>query len=534
MNGFSLALIKSVSSWHPGLLGLLLKLSVVGAGALLAEASAAQTIDSPIDGHAEQSISAWRTGLFAAIRDAVALVPEDRRHASVGAIGLSFQRESFTLVSPPDEDQTELVPLRPAILWLDGRADSECEAIKQAGSAATVTTTRYHDLTGKPLDVTSAMARMQWLAKHEPSLVCKPHHWVDCGAVLAHALTGNLTTCVAGCDTAGLIDLSQRQWSLPILEAAGLTPEQMPQLAEPGELLGGVSAAAAAELGGLVPVGCPVVAAGGDGQVFNVGMSAGVGLGAGGMMLTLGTSVVLSVESTSASIAPAYRTLAAADGVNYTLETVVQSGTLILKWFVDEFGAGDNFDDLERAARDLPPGAEGLMTVPHFWGCRFPDSRPSLRGATLGWSHAHSRAHLYRSIMEGLCLELRRAADYMPDTQNTTVYVGGGGADSDLLLSILANCMNRPVEAKGQESGSGESVAFGAALLAGRGAGLIDKFENGNSEPSGEARRVFLPDPECAAVYEELYTRVYLPLLDAATPLSEELSAIAAKAASLR
>ena len=220
--------------------------------------------------------------------------------------------------------------------------------------------------------------------------------------------------------------------------------------------------------------------------------------------------------------------------MNYTLETVVQSGTLILKWFVDKFGAGDNFDDLERAARDLPPGAEGLMTVPHFWGCRFPDSRPSLRGATLGWSHAHGRAHLYRSIMEGLCLELRRAADYMPDTQNTTVYVGGGGADSDLLLSILANCMNRPVEAKGQESGSGESVAFGAALLAGRGAGLIDKFENGNSEPSGEARRVFLPDPECAAVYEELYTRVYLPLLDAATPLSEELSAIAAKAASLR
>ncbi len=510
-------------------------LLVVGAGALLSEASAAQAIDSPIDGHAEQSINEWRSGLFAAIRDALALVSEDRRQAPVGAIGLSFQRESFTLVSPPDDDQTELVPLRPAILWLDGRADGECEAIERAGSTATLTAAQYHDLTGKPLDVTSAMARMQWLAKHEPSVVSKPHHWVDCGAVLSHALTGNLTTCVAGCDTAGLIDLSQRQWSLPILEAAGLAPEQMPHLAEPGELLGGVSAAAAAELGGFVSVGCPVVAAGGDGQVFNVGMSARSGLGAGSMMLTLGTSVVLSVESTIASTAPAYRTLAAADGLNYTMESVVQSGTLILKWFVDEFGAGDDFEIWERAAAKLPPGADGLMTVPHFWGCRFPDSRPSLRGATLGWSHTHSRAHLYRSMMEGLCLELRRAADHMPHTQSSPVHVGGGGADSDLLLSILADCMNRPVEVKDQGSASGESVAFGAALLAGQGAGLIDSFQkNDSSEPSGEAMRVFLPDPERAAVYEELYTRVYRPLLDAATPLSAELSAISIKAASLR
>ena len=319
-------------------------------GTLLAEASAANTIHSPIDGHAEQSIGEWRSGLFAAIRDAVALVPKERQ-APVGAIGLSFQRESFTLVAPPEADQ-ELVPLRPAILWLDGRADGECEVIRRAAGATPVTADQYHEVTGKPLDVTSAMARMQWLARHEPSVLSQPHHWVDCGAVLSHALTGNLTTCVAGCDTAGLIDLSQRQWSLPILEAAGLTLEQMPLLAEPGELLGGVSAAAAAELGGSVSAGCPVVAAGGDGQVFNLGMSAGNGgRGAGGMMLTLGTSVVLSVESTSASIAPAYRTLAAADGLSYTMESVVQSGTLILKWFVAEFGAGDGFDHWGRAVR---------------------------------------------------------------------------------------------------------------------------------------------------------------------------------------
>ena len=90
------------------------------------------------------------------------------------------------------------------------------------------------------------------------------------------------------------------------------------------------------------------------------------------MMLTLGTSVVLSLSSATPAIAPAYRTLAAAepgqDGAHaYTCESVVQSGTLILKWFVDEFGAGDDFSHWEKEASALPPGSEGLMTVPHFW-----------------------------------------------------------------------------------------------------------------------------------------------------------------------
>ena len=90
----------------------------------------------------------------------------------------------------------------------------------------------------------------------------------------------------------------------------------------------------------------------------------------------------------------------------------MQSGTLILKWFVTEFGHSlgtSGFETLEREATVLPAGSDGLVTVPHWWGCRFPDSRPSLRGATLGWSHHHTRAHMYRSVVEGLAFELRRA-----------------------------------------------------------------------------------------------------------------------------
>ena len=339
-------------------------------GSTLASGSAPQAVSNPADGLAEQDIGEWRRGLFAAVRDALAAVPSDRR-GPVAAIGLSFQRESFTLVSADSAAGEPLAPLRDAILWLDGRADGEVEKLRAGSAEPELSAELYHQLTGKPLDVTSALARMRWLAEHEPALTHADFRFVDCGAVLSHALTDELVTCVAGADTCGLIDLHTRGWSGPVLAAAGLTSTQMPRLAEPGEVIGGVTTAAAAELGGAVAEGCPVVAAGGDGQVFTLGMSA-EGVGGDGMMLTLGTSVVLSLNSATPAIAPAYRTLAAAepgpDGAHaYTCESVVQSGTLILKWFVDEFGAGDDFSHWERQASALPPGSEGLMTVPHFW-----------------------------------------------------------------------------------------------------------------------------------------------------------------------
>ena len=285
------------------------------------------------------------------------------------AIGLSFQRESFTLIAP-SSSSAPLVPLRPAILWLDGRADGECAALRGGSAEPALSAEQYHQSTGKPLDVTSALARMRWLADHEPALLHTaagptPFQWVDCGAVLSHALTGHLTTCIAGADTCGLIDLHSREWSGAILDAAGLELGQMPALAEPGELLGGVSAAAAAELEGTgVDEGCPVVMAGGDGQVFNVGMMAeGGGGGDGSMMLTLGTSVVLSLSSATPEIAPAYRTLAAADGATYTMESVVQSGTLVLRWFVDSFGS-------QAAAPSADAHGSDAVRFPFcFWGC---------------------------------------------------------------------------------------------------------------------------------------------------------------------
>ena len=289
-----------------------------------------------------------------------------------------------------------------------------------------------------------------------------------------------------------------------------MSERQMPFLAEPGAVIGRVTEEAAAATGGLLPPGTPVVAAGGDGQVFATGMrhmAGGLGGGGGGgggsggidneFLLTLGTSVVLSRRSQRCVLSPAFRTLlecdldsgtsdttaetttnglatgAGAGAVNvngttsngpesvfngnttsngngtssngpyYRLESVLQSGTYLLRWFVESFagappppltdavsdaasstsnstsnsngnsnsnsnstssgdgsggGSEDTLSDFQawdRAAAAVAPGCEGLLTVPHWWGCRFPDNRPSLRGATIGWRHCHGQAHMY-------------------------------------------------------------------------------------------------------------------------------------------
>lgn len=232
----------------------------VAQGRLVASAAVPQPVETPAEGYAEQDIGAWRDGLLRAIRDAVDAVPGEYGGGDgpqlvaerVVAVGLSFQRESFTLVehqSAADAAACEpLQPRRPAILWLDGRAKKEVAEFGGAGgqghdgggrgadtegtaarAGGCLSAAEYHRLTGKPLDVTSAAARLRWLAAHEPAVLqparavedpqpqhggeagdgragsmaggTAAHHappdWVDCGAVLSHALTGIRATCVA-------------------------------------------------------------------------------------------------------------------------------------------------------------------------------------------------------------------------------------------------------------------------------------------------------------------------------------------------
>ena len=314
----------------------------------------------------EQDAEQWWTATVGAVHEAVAALDDPGR---VRAMCLTHQRETFVCVDGAGR------PLRPAILWLDGRAHDE---IAELGSS------RVHELSGKPPDTTPALYKLAWLARHEPAALRDAVHVVDVQAYLAWQLTGRWATSHGSADTLGLFDLQRMDWSSELLDLAGVRLDQLPDLVPAGELLGTVAPEVARLLGLPGPV--PLVAGIGDGQ------AAGLGLGAtapGVAYLNLGTSMVLGVQSAQYLWDPAFRTLAGIRPGTYTLETVLNAAAYVATWCRQQFGEagadGTAGAQLEAAASRLPIGAEGLLTLPYWNAAQTPHWDALARGATIGW-----------------------------------------------------------------------------------------------------------------------------------------------------
>ena len=455
---------------------------------VLAEASAPLATSQPRPLWHEQDAREWWTGTRTAISAAVAQVDAAR----VGAICLTHQRETFVCLDADGE------PLRPAILWVDARAHEEI---------ASLGTTEVHRVSGKPADTTPAIYKLAWLSRHEPAVMDRAARIGDVQAYLAWRLTGAWATSRASADTLGLLDLKQGDWSPALLELAGVRREQLPFLVPAGHAIGELTAVAAADLGLAGPV--MLVAGIGDGQ------SAGLALGAaepGVAYLNLGTSMVLGVRADGYVWDRAFRTLDGMVPGTFTLETVLNAAAYLASWFRRELGTGAVDDAteialLEEAAARVPIGSDGLLTLPYWNAAQTPYWDPLARGAVVGLHGAHTRAHLYRSILEGVALELRlhlEGIEAATGSEIVTLRAVGGGARSPLWARIVADVTQRVVVV----------CAVGEVSAAGSGALARAWLEGHPDAPTwgAPAGVEVVPDPAAAercsslfAVYRGLY-----------------------------
>lgn len=436
----------------------------------------------------EQDPGEWWTATRAAIAGAVAA---SGRAADVGAVCLTHQRETFVCTDEAGN------PLRPAILWLDGRAHAE---IAELG------TREVHALSGKPPDTTPAVYKLAWLARHEPDVLARAARVGDVHAVLAHRLTGRWTTATQSADTLGLFDLRRLDWSPELLALAGVRAEQLPALVAAGREIAPLLPDVAADLGLPGPV--PLVAGIGDGQ------AAGLALGAtrpGVAYLNLGTSMVMGVQSPQYATDDAFRTLAGVPAGEYTLETVLNAAAYLATWTRETFGGGAGVAEMEAAAAQVPPGAEGLLVLPYWNAAQTPYWDPLARGAVVGWHGRHTPAHLYRAVLEGVAFELRLHLERLEAATGRPVEhirAVGGGARSELWVRIVADVVQRPVRV----CSAGEVSAAGAAVLAH--AFLADGDPTAVGEPAGAE---VAPDPTAGERYARLadvHRRLYPGLRD--------------------
>lgn len=468
--------------------------AVDAAGTVVAAAARPLATATPAVGFHEQDATAWYSATVGAVAETVAALDDPAR---VGALCLTHQRESFVLLDRAG------APLRPAILWVDSRARAE---IAELGTPA------VHATSGKPPDTTPALYKLAWLARHEPDRVAAAAAVTDVQGYLALRLTGRLATSHASADTLGLFALAELDWSPELVALAGLRPDQLPALVAAGSPIADLTPEAAVALGLPGPV--PLVAGIGDGQ------SAGLALGVaerGVAYLNLGTSMVCGVSCDEALTSPAFRTLVGVRPGGYVLETVLNAAAYLASWAVREFGAGD-LAAVQAAAALLPPGAEGLLTLPYWNAAQTPYWDPAARGAVVGWHGRHTPAHLYRSVLEGVALELRLQLGELERATGTPVErlrAVGGGARSPLWTQIVADVTGREVAVMAD----GEVSAAGAALL-----GHVHLGHDA-AALAWRSGHVVLPDPRASAAYDRLYEpyrRLYPALKDVMALLADQ------------
>ena len=410
-------------------------------------------------GWAEQDPLDWWEASVASIRAARSEVPD----ATIAAVGISGQMHSSVFLDRGGD------VVRPALLWCDGRTTEECREIeRRVGGEA-----RLRDLVSNPALEGFTLPKVLWLRNHEPEAFRLVATVMLAKDYIRYRLTGELATEPSDASATLMYDTARMRWSREILDAMDLNGSLMPEVGGSSEVLGRVNDDGAAASG--LPTGTPVVGGGAD----NACGAAGVGVVAPGeAVASWGTSGTLLAPMSEPRVDPGLRAHTFCHVVPNTwyLMGVVLSAGGAFAWYRDQLArelAGDPEADhkLDDEAASVSRGAEGVSFLPYLQGERTPHRNATARGALLGLSLAHTRAHVTRAVIEGVCFALRDSLEILRSlgfTLNEVLFTGGG-ARSPLVRRMLAEVFGIPVATVNREEGP----AYGAALLAGVGVGAF-------------------------------------------------------------
>ena len=473
-------------------------------------------LSHPAPDHVEIDAEVWWSSAVAAVRGVMAASGADPR--AVAAMAVSSQGETVVAVDATGH------PLAPALVWLDNRAAVEARELGERFPNALV-----YDRTGIPdVNPTWPAAKLLWWRRHQPEVFGAAAKFLLVEDFVLHRLTGRFVTEGGIQCTSMLFDIVRGSWWGDSLDAVGVGPERLPEIAAPASVVGGLTAAAAEALG--LPADLPVVAGGMDQGAGAVGVG-----NTGGGVVSESTGGALTVQAAVARHGgdPSRQTpvyIHSAPG-QYLYCPVCPTGGMALTWFRDTLGAleveqaqregGSAYDLLTALAAGAPAGCDGLTMLPHLAGAFSPEYVPEARGAFIGITLAHTRGHFVRAVLEAVAFMLRRNVELVGRAGAAAAEIRshGGGARSALWNQIKADACGLPVVTLEGEDAAvrGDAMTAGVAVgvypdLAAAGAALVaikDRFE---------------PDPANRAVYDAAYDR-YNRLFEALLPEFERSGA---------
>ncbi|MBN1311593.1 MAG: xylulokinase [Anaerolineae bacterium] len=458
----------------------------------------------------EQNPRDWWAGMALSIKQALdtSKVPAQ----SIAAVGLTGQMHGLVLLDESGE------VLRPAILWNDQRTSKQCDEIrKRLGKERLIQITGNDALTG------FTAPKILWVQQHEPDIYSHARHILLPKDYIRYRLTGQYGMDRAGGSGTLLFDIKERTWSPEMLKALDIPPDWMSTTFEGPQITGRVTAEAAAATG--LAEGTPVVAGGGDQAAQAVGVGA---VEPGIVGVTLGTSGVVFATTPGPLVEPEGRLHAFCHAVpeRWHFMGVMLSAAGSFQWYRDTLAPGASFDALTAEAEAVPPGSEGLLFLPYLTGERTPYPDPLARGAWVGLTARHTRAYLTRAVLEGVAFGLRDSFTLIQEAglgDIRRVHVSGGGAKSALWRQILADVFNAELVTVNTTEGA----AYGAALLAGVGAGHWPDVEAACAGTIKVTGRIE-PDAQRVALYADYYPQ-YRALYPALSGTFATLATLAAR-----
>ena len=465
---------------------------------------------SPQPGWAEQNPEYFWTSLCEACQQLWPML--DIPKSGIKAVALTTQRA--TVVNLDSDGK----PLRPAILWLDQR---ELDVLPSMGLFDfLVRILRKKDA----IDGFRAQAEANWIERCQPEIWRRTDKFLMLSGYHTFRLTGRYTDAVASQVGYLPFDYTRQDWAgkrdwkwraLPIRR------EMLPSLVPAGGMLGHITDQAERDTG--IPEGLPLIAAGAD-KACEVLGSGCVAPNIGS--LSYGTTATFNVTTDQyLEVTPPYPAYPAVLPGSFNAETVVQRGYWLVSWFKREFGLRERrlaaergttpeklFDDL---LSSVPPGSLGLILQP-YWSSGVGTPGPEAKGAIIGFSDVHTRAHIYRAMIEGITYALREGKELLEKRTAVPIEglrVSGGGSQSDQIMQITADIFGMTAE----RPHTFETSGLGAAIAAAVGIGLHADFPTAVARMS-RVGATFKPVEEHHHIYNGLYEGVYRKLYQQLRP----------------
>jgi sugar (pentulose or hexulose) kinase len=443
---------------------------------------------------------------------------------SIVGVALTTQRSTIINVGKDGK------PLRPAIVWLDQRRTEGLPPIRGhwglafsvAGASETVS-------------YLQAEAEANWIRIHQPDIWKATHKYLFLSGYLTYLLTNRFVDSI-GCQVGYVpFDYQKQTWASRWdwkWQAVPMDKSILTDLVRPSEKLGEITKEAAEATG--IPAGLPLIAAAADKSCEVIGsgcLDSHIGCLSYGSAATINTTHKKYIE-----IIPLIPPYPSAVPGRYNMEMQIYRGYWMVSWFKNEFGLREQniaeetgvepeflFDDL---VNTVPPGSQGLILQP-FWSPGLRRPGPEARGAIIGFADVHTRAHIYRAILEGLAYALREGAERTSKRSGvpiTSLRVAGGGSQSDAAMQITADIFGLPTSRPHVYEASG----LGAAMDVAVGLRLHPNFETAVVEMT-HLGRTFEPNPRTQHIYNELYEKIYLRMYDRLKPFYREIREITGK-----